>query len=132
MITPPVKVLKQGTGNEPGWVSGTLASLAISATATLVFDLGQDWAQYALAQINVKGTQAITSITAYGSDSATVTTTDRLLCATTGSALAMVLAAAGEVAATVLVSGRYIRIVIVNGGTAQASTAAVSVTQFPA
>ena len=34
-----------------GWVSGTIASLAASASFTAIFDLGPDWDQYTLAQV---------------------------------------------------------------------------------
>ena len=36
-----------------GWVSGSPAGLAPSASVTCYFDLGQDWHQYPLVQINV-------------------------------------------------------------------------------
>lgn len=40
-------------GNGPGWVSGDIASLAASATATIVFDLGPNWDQYGVVQLAV-------------------------------------------------------------------------------
>lgn len=38
---------------EAGWVSGTIASLAASGTATIIFDLGADWVYYPFVRIYV-------------------------------------------------------------------------------
>jgi len=42
-----------GGTTQPGWVSGDIASLAASGTATLVFDLGPNWDQYNVVQVAV-------------------------------------------------------------------------------
>lgn len=112
------------------WLSGNPASLAIGATSTIVFDLGADWQSYGLLQVAVRGTQALASINAYGSDDGTTTATP--LCATSGSALAMTLAAAGDAVAAALPSGRFIIVVLVNGAAAQGATATVRLTAHPA
>ena len=127
---------QQSAGREalPGaggakWVSGNPASLAISGTSTVVFDLGADWQLYGLLQFHIRGSQALASINAYGGDDVSAPWS---LCATTGSALALTLTAAGTVVATAIPTGRFVRIVIVNGATAQDTTAAVRLTAHPA
>lgn len=37
--------------SDAGWVSGTIASLAASGTATIIFDLGADWVFYPYVRI---------------------------------------------------------------------------------
>lgn len=55
----PVLVMEAGIGPvspggpDAGWVSGNLANLGPSATVQAVFDLGPDWDQYGLCQLNV-------------------------------------------------------------------------------
>jgi hypothetical protein len=62
-----------GAGNGPGWVSGDLASLALSATATIVFDLGPNWDQYNVVQLAVVPagpSSGLTAVKAFSSDDA--------------------------------------------------------------
>jgi len=111
------------------WVSGNPASLAISGTSTVVFDLGSDWQCYGLLTLHARGSQALASISAFGGDDVAAPWP---LAATTGSALAMTLTAAGIAVATAMPTGRYVRVVLVNGATAQDATAAVRLTANPA
>jgi hypothetical protein len=60
-------------GNGPGWVSGGIASLALSATATIVFDLGPNWDQYNVVQLGVVPagpSSGLSGVAAYSSDDA--------------------------------------------------------------
>jgi hypothetical protein len=60
-------------GNGPGWVSGDIASLALSATATLIFDLGPNWDQYNCVQVGVVPagpSSGLTAVQAFSSDDA--------------------------------------------------------------
>ena len=132
VFRPPVLVLKSGVAGSPGWVnsSGNPAGSAGNATVTSVIDLGVDFHQYGLLQIALKRSQALASANVYGSDDGN--TNAQPLCATTGSILALSMTAAGDVVATALPSGRYVRIVTVNGVTAQDGTAVDRVTALPA
>lgn len=125
-----VKLYGSRTG-KPRWISGTIASLAISGAAKLIFDLGPDWHQYGLLAIAVKGNNAITSITCSASDDAGVSNASPLHSATGAGAVSLALAAAGDALALALPSGQYIVIDVVNGGTAQAATSNVRITAYP-
>ncbi|UOF78618.1 hypothetical protein [Bacteriophage sp.] len=62
-----------GGGTIPGWVSGDIASLAASATATIVFDLGPNWDQYNVVQVGVVPagpSSGLSGVAAYSSDDA--------------------------------------------------------------
>lgn len=61
-------------GNGPGWVSGDIASLAASGTATLIFDLGPNWDQYNVVQVGVVPagpSSGLSGVAAYSSDDVT-------------------------------------------------------------
>ncbi len=112
------------------WVSGTIASLAISGTATVIFDLGLDWQQYGLLQLTVTGTAALSAITERASDDGATDAQD--LIASSGVPLVLTLAAAGQAQGVALVAGRYVRVAITNGGTAQGAGAGVRLVALPA
>ena len=62
-----------GGGSIPGWVSGDIAGLALSATATIVFDLGPNWDQYNVVQIGVVPagpSSGLSAVKAFSSDDA--------------------------------------------------------------
>lgn len=112
-----------------GWVSGALASLAISGTVVCVFDLGENWRDYSLLQLTVTGTAALASIAESASDDGATNAQD--LIATSGVPLALVLSAAGQAQGVAMVAGRYVRIAITNGGTAQGAGANVRLVAMP-
>lgn len=49
---PPILVMETDStpvtlgGDQPGWVSGSIANLGIGVTGTMIFDLGPNWDQY--------------------------------------------------------------------------------------
>lgn len=56
---PPVLVMETDAnpvpgGAGPGWVTGSPASMAASATVAVLFDLGADWDQYATVQVTLR------------------------------------------------------------------------------
>lgn len=58
VFKPPVLLMETDVGAVPGggaagWVSGTIANLAASGFATIIFDLGADWRQYCLVDVTV-------------------------------------------------------------------------------
>ena len=64
-----------------GWVSGSIASLAASASVDTIFDLGPSWAQYVNIAIGIKSSGpsiALGSISVYGSDTTTISPHRRL------------------------------------------------------
>ena len=61
-------------GNGPGWISGDIAGLALSATATATFDLGPNWDQYNCVQVGVVPagpSSGLSAVQAFSSDDAT-------------------------------------------------------------
>jgi hypothetical protein len=128
----PVSILRMGevkTAGLPRWVSGTLASLAISGQAVVIFDLGDDFEQYSVVQISIKGTAALAGIAEDSSDDGV--TKHQSLIATNGSAMSLVLSAAGETTGVGMVSGRYLILTLTNGATAQGAGAMVRVVLNP-
>src|SRR5574343_1610368 len=63
-----------GGGTQPGWISGDIAALAASATATMVFDRGPQWGQYNCVQVAVVPagpSSGLNAVSAFSSDDAT-------------------------------------------------------------
>lgn len=63
-----------GGGTIPGWISGDIASLAASATATLIYDLGPNWDQYNVVQVGVVPagpSTGLSGVSVFSSDDAT-------------------------------------------------------------
>lgn len=63
-------------GSQFGWVSGDIASLALSATATAIFDLGPNWDQYNCVQVGVVPagpSSGLSAVQAFSSDDAAFT-----------------------------------------------------------
>ena len=115
-------------GDAPGWVDGTIASLPISTAVVVRFDLGPDWRQYPLLQLNIKTTQAIVSAAAYASDDGT--TNDAPLQAASGGA-PFFGTAAGDMPVVVLAASRYVRVAVNNSTTIQGATAQVRLVAIP-
>lgn len=126
----PVRVMKDGAADLPGWVSGVLAGAGAGAVRNIVFDLGLEWARYALAQITITGTAPLAGITERASDDGVTDAQD--LIATSGVPLVLTLSAAGQAQGVAMVAGRYVRIGITNGPTAQGAGAGVRLVAMPA
>lgn len=116
---------------KPSWVptSNVLASAGAGAVRTMVFDLGDDWDLYSLLQITVTGTAALASITERASDDGATDAQDLL--APAGLPLVLTLPAAGSAQGLALVAGRFVRVAVTNGGSAQGAGAAVRLVAMP-
>lgn len=125
-------------GSQFGWVSGDIASLALSATATLVFDLGPNWDQYNVVQVGVvpaAPSSGLSAVQAYSSDDAVFNaTTDVLLNNVWGATYAGISAAvATPQTCSFAPMGRYfiVRATNADGVNAQGATAFVRITAYP-
>ena len=69
-----------GASYDGGFVSGNPASLADGAQVTAVFDLGNNWDQWPVAQVSISpvGATSFTAIALYGSDTVTLDSARRL------------------------------------------------------
>lgn len=125
-------------GSQFGWVSGDIASLALSATATLVFDLGPNWDQYNVVQVGVvpaAPSSGLSAVKAYSSDDAVFSaTTDVLLNNVWGATYAGISAAiTTPQTCSFAPMGRYFIVQATNADAvnAQGATAFVRVTAYP-
>ena len=125
-------------GATPGWVSGSPANLALSASVNCVFDLGPEWAQYGEVAINVLSTGPSTGmqILLRGSDTVAPTTARAMrdVTTTTLRPLSDPLTTAAAVGSYVVKPcGRYVIAQITNNdaANAQGATSKVTLTAFP-
>lgn len=127
-----------GGGSQPGWISGDIASLALSATATLVFDLGPNWDQYNCVQVGVipaGPSSGLSAVQAFSSDDAAFSAaTDIQLNNVWGATYGAISAAiTTPQTCSFAPMGRYfiVRATNADGVNAQGATAFVRITAYP-
>lgn len=141
---PPVLVMQTdgaqvAGGGAAGWVSGSPANLAASASVSIVFDLGPDWDQYGVAAVGVLPmgpSSGFASVQAMGSDTGVANPARRLKdMAVSGSANSSYAVSTGSNGHTFHVRpfGRYIVVSVTNADAANAIGAAakVSMAAYP-
>lgn len=117
-------------GASPGWVSGSLASLAASALAICIFDLGPNWDQYSLASITVLSTSPSSGLSAVqvsGSATPTSQSSRRMkeaFSAVVGTIYAALTTAGGPQSFQVRPIGRFVVVVATNADATNAQGAA--------
>lgn len=126
-------------GDIPGWVSGTIASLAASATVTIVFDLGPYWDQYNSVQMAVNPvgpSSGLTAVQCFSSRTTTPSAVERLNMGqavnfNTSSATATV--AAGVQSGMFRASARYFCVQATNndGTNALGASSSVAISVWP-
>jgi hypothetical protein len=125
-------------GNGPGWVSGDIASLALSATATVIFDLGPNWDQYNCVQVGVvpaAPSSGLSAVQAFSSDDAVFSATSDVQLNNVWGATYGALSAAITTPQTCIFApmGRYfiVRATNADGVNAQGATAFIRITAYP-
>jgi len=127
-------------GNTPGWVSGSIAALGLSASVNCLFDLGPEWNQYTSVNFCISPigpSSGLSNVAAFGSDSTTINTSRRLGFAaanTVNSSLtASMTVANGAVNMLVNPQGRFVFLQATNadGANALGATSKVTLTAFP-
>lgn len=124
-----------GTDNG-GWVSGSPANLALSATVTTIFDLGLDWSRVTFVTISILSTgpsSGFSGIVLTGSDTAAANPARRLRSEPNANdfasvATGAVTTAAGAQAAIVRPQGRYVTVSLTNADGVNAQGAGSKVT----
>ncbi len=127
-------------GSVAGWVSGTIASLAASASATMIFDLGPNWDQYPYVTVTVNpqgSSSGLTALQVFGSRTTTDTDVERLNFAYATSFAGQSVApttANGVQSGIYRPAGRYVIVKATNadGTNAQGASASVAVTAHTA
>lgn len=128
-----------GGGAGPGWVSGEIASLAASGTATVIFDLGPNWQAYGSVQIAVVPagpSSGLSNVTVRSSDDATFSATaDPTLNSTNATTFGTGIAASVTTPQSSFVApmGRFLGVIATNadGVNAQGATAFVQICAYP-
>lgn len=125
----------------PGWVSGSPANLAASASVTCLFDLGADWDQYTELQVSVKcsaPSSGFTGVSVQGSDTTTLTSGVRRCRSSQDSAIGSTLyesvsSSVGAIQFNVRPWGRYVFVSLTNGDAVNAAGAlsAVAIAAYP-
>lgn len=117
-----------------GWVSGSPANLALSASANVLFDLGQDWHQYTsvnLAISSVGPSSGLSNVQVSSSDTNAINTNRRLKdigAVGPGAIAASITTAGGVQQLSVRPMGRYLFVSVTNadGANAQGATAKIT------
>lgn len=121
-------------GDTPGWVSGSIASLAASVQVWITFYLGPQWDQYGGVTVGAIGNALSTGggMSLYGSDDGTTNAT-RLIHTVINSVQWTDLGngAANEKVVHVRPAGRFVRAQWTNGATAQPAAARLRLIAFP-
>lgn len=141
----PVKVFETDVGAvsagtaQGGWVSGSPANLAASASVNCVFDLGQDWHQFTHVSLAIRPSGASTglnNIQASSSDSATLNAARRLKDISQvnhNSIAGNITTAGGAQQAIVRPMGRYFIVSVTNADATnpQDASAKVTIAAYP-
>lgn len=143
---PPIKVFETdvaavtaGAPGRGGWVSGSPANLAASASVDCIFDLGQDWHQYPTIQVNVNPVAPSTGLSGVqvsGADTPAFNAYRRLNAASAtafNAIYASLVSSSGPVGIVMKSTGRYITVRMSNSDAtnAQGATAKVIIAAYP-
>lgn len=121
-------------GASPGWISGTLSSLAASASVTILFDLGPNWDVYPGVAISVAPlapSSGLTAVKIMSSDTTTVNAARVCPAAASGVFAGLNVAitvAGGAQSITVRPMGRYLFVQATNADAINALGASSKVT----
>ena len=136
----PIKVFETDVGAvaagtpRGGWVSGSPANLAASASVNCIFDLGQDWHQFSSVALAIRSSGTSTglnNIHASSSDTAALNTARRLKDVSQVSHNSIggnITTAAGSQQAIVRPMGRYFVVSITNADSTNPQDASAKVT----
>lgn len=133
-----VGAVAAGTANG-GWVSGSPANLAASASVNCVFDLGQDWSQFTHVSVAIRSSGTSTglnNIQASSSDTATLNASRRLKDVSQvnhNSIAGNITTAGGTQQAIVRPMGRYFIVSLTNADATnpQDASAKVTIAAYP-
>lgn len=112
MTKPPVRL----SSNSGPYASGAIAAIAAAGTATVVFDLGEDWQKFTSIQISLAAAGLTGNVAAYAGDTPTPTTTRPVADLLSGAAMAGLPLSSGNLVALVPPMGRYLYLVVANSG----------------
>ena len=126
-------------GGQVGWVSGSPANLAASASVDCVFDLGINWNQYPTIQVNINPVAPSTGFSGVqvsGADTPAFNASRRLNAASATSfnaIYASLVSSSGPVGIVMKPMGRYTTVRMSNSDAtnAQGATAKVTVAAYP-
>jgi len=134
-----VGAVTAGAGR-PGWVSGSIANLALSASVNCIFDLGPDWDQYVEVSVMISqsgSSSGLSAVQVFGSDTAAVNANRRQSAWQTAgfsAGSASVLASGGVQTGRFGVAGRFLVVSATNadGVNAQGATSKITLAAYVA